>query len=231
MSKTFTAIIIVITILIIGCIWFFSVGSGMVSVIPQQSSTGTVQTNTTNQPAPNPQLQIQNPTTINNNDTNQKYMNATLHTNKGDITILFQKDGVPNTVANFIKLTESKFYDGVKFHRVIKGFMIQGGDPLTKDDSQKSLWGTGGPGYSFADELTPNNKNDVGTIAMANSGPNTNGSQFFINVAPNNFLDTKHVVFGKVTSGMDVVTAIENTPTDSNDRPISPVVIESISLN
>ncbi len=99
-----------------------------------------------------------------------------------------------------------------------------------------NLWGTGGPGYSFPDELgdvNKNNRNDVGTISMANSGPNTNGSQFFINVAPNNFLDTRHVVFGKVVSGMEVVEKIENTPTllpGVADRPATPVIIESISF-
>lgn len=162
---------------------------------------------------------------------NQKSMNVTLKTNKGNIKIELFDSRVPNTTANFRKLAESGFYDGVKFHRVIKGFMIQGGDPLTKDDSKMDMWGTGGPGYKFADELGPDNHNDIGTIAMANSGPNTNGSQFFINVNPNNFLDGKHVVFGKVVSGMDVVTAIESTPTDGNDRPTSPVVIESVSFD
>ena len=155
---------------------------------------------------------------------------ATFHTNKGDITIEFFTQKSPNTVANFIKLASSGFYDGVKFHRVIKGFMIQGGDPLTKDDSKVDEWGTGGPGYKFADEFGAGNSNDVGTIAMANAGPNTNGSQFFINVNANNFLDGKHTVFGKVTSGMDVVTAIENVQTGQNDRPVSPVIINSISL-
>ena len=108
--------------------------------------------------------------------------------------------------------------------------MIQGGDPLTKDDSQIAAWGTGGPGYKFADEITPDSHNDIGTVAMANSGPNTNGSQFYINVANNNFLDGKYVVFAKVTSGMDIVMDISNTPTDSSDRPITPVVIESVTL-
>ena len=157
-------------------------------------------------------------------------MNATFHTNKGDIEIKFGTK-TPATVENFIKLAKSGFYDGVKFHRVIKGFMIQGGDPLTKDDTAVSRWGTGGPGYTFADEIGPDNKNDIGTIAMANAGPNTNGSQFFINAAANNFLDTKHTVFGKVTKGMDVVTAIDNVPTGAGDRPLSPVVIVSITLN
>lgn len=156
---------------------------------------------------------------------------ATLHTNKGDITIEFFPEDAPNTVANFLKLAKAGFYDGTKFHRVIKGFMLQGGDPLTKDDSASARWGTGGPGYSFNDEIHANNKNDVGTISMANAGPNTNGSQFFINVAPNNFLDGKHTVFGRVTAGMDTVKAIENTATNSGDRPLEAIIINSITLN
>ena len=157
-------------------------------------------------------------------------MQATLNTNKGDITIEFFADRTPNTVVNFLKLAKEGFYNGVKFHRVIKGFMIQGGDPLTKDDSKIDLWGTGGPGYKFADEITPTNKNDIGTIAMANAGPNTNGSQFFINVASNNFLDDKHTVFGKVVSGMDVVKTIEVTPTGAEDRPLEPIIINSVII-
>ena len=155
---------------------------------------------------------------------------ATLHTSMGDITIAFSPELAPNTVANFIKLAQSGFYDGVKFHRVIKGFMIQGGDPLSKDDSKIALWGTGGPGYTFKDEITPASKNVAGTIAMANSGPNTNGSQFFINAVNNDLLDGGYTVFGAVTQGMDVVTAIDNVPTDSKDRPVTPVVIKSITL-
>jgi peptidylprolyl isomerase len=167
------------------------------------------------------------PSTTNDNE---KTMQATLHTNLGDITIEFIADA-PNTVANFQKLASANFYNGTKFHRVIKGFMIQGGDPLTKDDALSDRWGTGDPGYKFADEIHPKNHNDAGTISMANSGPNTNGSQFFINVAPNNFLDSKHTVFGKVVAGMDVVTKIENTPTAPGDRPLTPVVIESVTLS
>lgn len=172
---------------------------------------------------------------INMEKTTKEMISAILHTNKGDIAIEFFEKETPNTVANFIKLAKESFYNGTKFHRVIKGFMIQGGDPLTKDDSKMNLWGTGGPGYSFADELggeNDNNRNALGTISMANSGANTNGSQFFINTANNNFLDTKHVVFGKVVSGMDVVTEIENTSTTGApfDRPASSVIIESISI-
>ena len=177
---------------------------------------------------------------INSNATSEvkeKIMNATLHTNKGNITIEFFDEQAPKTVANFLKLAKDGFYDGIKFHRVIKGFMIQGGDPLTKDDSKMDNWGTGGPGYKFADEIDP--KSDLylkvgyakGIVAMANSGPNTNGSQFFI-MAENYPLPPLYTIFGKVNAGQDTVTKIENTPTTGAplDRPITAVVIESISL-
>lgn len=157
-------------------------------------------------------------------------MKATLTTTKGDITIEFFEADAPNTVANFVKLGKAGFYDGTKFHRVIKDFMIQGGDPLTKDDTMAPRWGTGGPGYQFEDEIHTNNTNMVGTIAMANAGPDTNGSQFFLNVANNNFLDPKHTVFGKVTAGMDIVEKIQRVATGAGDRPVTPVVIESVSL-
>lgn len=155
---------------------------------------------------------------------------ATLTTNKGVITIELFDDKTPKTVENFKKLANEGFYNGVRFHRVIKGFMIQSGDPLSKDLSKQAMWGTGGPGYSFADEINADNSNVIGTIAMANAGPNTNGSQFFINTANNTFLNTKHTVFGKVTSGMDVVTAIENTKTGQNDRPLEDMIIQKIEI-
>jgi peptidylprolyl isomerase len=155
-------------------------------------------------------------------------MKATLQTNKGDIMIDFFEKETPETVANFIKLAKAGFYDGVKFHRVIKGFMIQGGDPLTKDDTRMSAWGTGGPGYKFDDEITTTNSNHTGTISMANAGRNTNGSQFFINLGNNDFLNSKHTVFGHVTSGMEVVKSIEATPTAAGDRPLEHVVINSV---
>lgn len=157
-------------------------------------------------------------------------MHATLHTNKGDITIEFMDQDAPNTVANFVKLAKAGFYDGTKFHRIIKDFMIQGGDPQTKDDSMSSRWGTGGPGYQFEDEIHAHNHNAPGTISMANAGPNTNGSQFFINTVENSYLDGKHTVFGKVTSGIDVVDAIQHVPVNDMDRPVEPVVINSISI-
>jgi len=168
-------------------------------------------------------------TIINKTEDDKKVMTATLHTNKGDITIEFNS-ATPKTVENFVTLAKSGFYDGTKFHRVIKGFMSQGGDPLSKDDSKQSLWGTGGPGYKFRDEIIASNKNDIGTISMANAGPDTNGSQFFINAANNNFLDTKHTVFGKVVTGLNVATLINSVLTGANDRPVEPVIIKSITL-
>ncbi len=171
------------------------------------------------------------PIPITNTEVTKKIMKATLQTNKGTITLEFYPQNAPQTVENFIKLAQSGFYDGTKFHRVIRGFMNQGGDPLTKDDSQKARWGTGGPGYKFNDEISANNSNAAGTIAMANSGPNTQGSQFFINAVDNHNLDQGYTVFGKVTSGMDVVTAINNVPVDSADRPLEPVVLEKVLLD
>jgi len=137
-------------------------------------------------------------------------------TTEGDIFIELAED-MPITTGNFEKLVKEGFYDEVIFHRVIDGFMIQGGDPQGT--------GTGGPGYTIKDEFTSNNKNNRGTISMANAGPNTGGSQFFINLIDNNFLDAKHPVFGKVVEGMDVVDKIGKTQTDRNDRPIKEVKI------
>ncbi|XLQ20659.1 MAG: peptidylprolyl isomerase [Candidatus Moraniibacteriota bacterium] len=152
----------------------------------------------------------------------QTCKSATLKTNKGDITIKFYNEDAPVAVANFCTISDKGDYDNVVFHRVIKDFMIQGGDP---DGT-----GFGGPDYKFGDEIHSNNKNNVGTIALANSGPGTNGSQFFINTAPNNFLDTKHTVFGEVTGGMDVVTTIEEVEVGAQDKPVEDVIIESVVL-
>lgn len=160
----------------------------------------------------------------------KSFTQATLRTNKGDITIKLNSLSTPNTVLSFVTLAQKGFYNGTKFHRVIKGFMNQGGDPFSKDDSLKDRWGTGGPGYTFKDEIQGDNSNDIGTISMANAGPNTNGSQFFINVVNNSSLNDKHTVFGKVISGLEVVNAINNVATDKRDRPLEPVIIESIDL-
>jgi len=140
-----------------------------------------------------------------------------LETNKGNIEIELFEDTMPITAGNFKKLVGEEFYNGVIFHRVIPDFMIQGGDPTGT--------GTGGPGYKIEDEFTDNNRNDRGTISMANSGPNTGGSQFFINTKDNNFLDGKHPAFGKIIEGMDVVDAISNVPRGAGDKPVEQVVI------
>jgi peptidyl-prolyl cis-trans isomerase B (cyclophilin B) len=150
-------------------------------------------------------------------------MNATLQTNHGAIELELFPDDAPKTVDNFVKLSRDGFYDRVIFHRVIPDFMIQGGDPTGT--------GTGGPGYSFEDEFNQH-KVERGALAMANAGPNTNGSQFFIVTAEAcPWLDGKHTVFGRVTTGMEVVDAISQLPTDSRDKPREDVVIESVAIS
>ena len=163
---------------------------------------------------------------------------ALFDTSEGSFTIkLFDKEA-PNTVANFVGLAEGTrewtdpstgqkgtgpFYNGVTFHRVIDGFMIQGGDRLGT--------GTGGPGYKFGDEFHPTLRHSKpGMLSMANAGPNTNGSQFFVTLGPTPHLDRRHSVFGAVTKGLDVVTAIGKVKTDRNDRPITPVVINKLTI-
>jgi cyclophilin family peptidyl-prolyl cis-trans isomerase len=147
---------------------------------------------------------------------------ATMQTNQGAIEIELFDDDAPKTVENFKKLANDGFYNGVIFHRVIPDFMIQGGDPTGT--------GTGGPGYQFEDEFN-DHKVERGALAMANAGPNTNGSQFFIVTAEATpWLDGKHTVFGEVTSGMDVVDAIEQSETDSRDKPLEEMRIESITI-
>jgi cyclophilin family peptidyl-prolyl cis-trans isomerase len=147
---------------------------------------------------------------------------ATLHTNHGPIELELHDDDAPKTVENFRKLAGDGFYDGVIFHRVIPDFMIQGGDPTGT--------GMGGPGYTFEDEFN-DHKVERGALAMANAGPNTNGSQFFVVTAEATpWLDGKHTVFGRVTSGMDVVDTISQVDTDANDKPREAILIERVEL-
>lgn len=148
----------------------------------------------------------------------KKSSRVVLETTEGAITLELYSD-MPITTGNFLSLVQKGFYDNTLFHRVIPNFMIQGGDPEGT--------GYGGPGYVIKDEFTHagGNKNDRGTISMANAGPNTGGSQFFINVANNNGLDTKHPAFGKVVQGMDVVDKIVNVPTNADDRPLKDIKI------
>jgi len=145
-----------------------------------------------------------------------------LQTTMGDVKIELLDKTMPTTVGNFRKLVSQGFYDGTIFHRVIPNFMIQGGDPEGT--------GMGGPGYTIKDELPADNRNARGTISMANAGPNTGGSQFFINVVDNHRLDRKHPVFGRVVGGMEVVDSISRTPTDDEDRPRTNVTIRKASV-
>ncbi len=168
------------------------------------------------------------------NKTNTKMNKARIKTNKGDIVIEFN-GSAPKTVENFQTLAGKGYYDGVRFHRVIHDFMIQTGDPNSKDKANMATWGTGGPGYKFADELSGNEKYTLGTVAMANSGPNTNGSQFFIVSVADSQLPPKYTVFAKVISGLEVVDAIQNVKTTGrtsqpNDRPLDDVVVEKVTL-
>ena len=149
--------------------------------------------------------------------------NAEFKTNKGNFKIELFMDKAPLTVGNFIKLVDKGFYNGLIFHRVIPDFMIQSGCPHGT--------GYGGPGYTIRDEIDPNLKHDSpGILSMANAGPNTGGSQFFITVVPTPWLDGKHAIFGKVTEGMDVVDKISKVQTDRSDKPLQDVVINSITI-
>ncbi|MDO8529292.1 MAG: peptidylprolyl isomerase [bacterium] len=168
---------------------------------------------------------------VSTTDFTKKYNAAKIETNFGEIEVKFYTADAPLAVNNFMKLADSKFYDGTKFHRVIKGFMIQGGDPNSKDDNWNDD-GQGGPGYSFKDEIN-SHKLLRGSLAMANSGPDTNGSQFFIvTAAATSWLDGKHTNFGEVTKGMDVVDKIENAAVNSPQvsHPTQDVVIKKITL-
>lgn len=170
----------------------------------------------------------------------KKTMFATFDTNKGKFKVQLFKDEAPKTVENFVGLakgtkefkdpknngnkTKRPFYDGLVFHRVIDGFMIQGGDPLGN--------GTGGPGYQFEDEFSPKLKHTKpGLLSMANAGPNTNGSQFFITVAPTPHLDNRHSIFGEVIEGMDVVYSIAGAKTDRDDRPLSEIKVKTVTIS
>lgn len=195
-----------------------------------------------NPPALNLEALNNNQNNINNQNINKymvnpenftdlvsQYSKAIIKTSVGNIEIKFYSKDSPKTVNNFLNLAQLGFYNGIKFHRVMEGFMIQVGDPLTKEDDT-SRYGTGGPGYSFADEFNTH-KIVTGSVAMANSGPNTNGSQFFIVTAESTpWLDGLHTNFAEVVSGMSVVKKIETTETNSRDLPLEDITILEVEL-
>lgn len=149
---------------------------------------------------------------------------ARFETNLGSFSVELFEDRAPTTAGNFKKLTEDGYYDGIIFHRIIDGFMIQGGDPTGT--------GTGGPGYTIEDEFHPELRHDgAGVLSMANAGPNTGGSQFFITLAETPWLDGKHAVFGKVVEGMDVIRSIGSVATGAGDRPVEEVQMINVSID
>lgn len=215
--------------LIVGIAWWLGGGAGL----PQ---AGEVELTSEEQlPAPLAPEQLE---AYNVDKTSDMNPIAVLETNKGTIEIELFEDSMPITSGNFKKLINEGFYDGIKFHRVIEGFMVQGGDPITKTD-EVMRYGTGGPGYSIPDEHVAGAKltNVRGTISMANSGPNSGGSQFFINLVDNTNLDfdkqplsSKHPVFGQVVAGMDVIDAIAAVETNVNNLPVDPIIIEKATV-
>lgn len=225
--------VVLIVLAIIGGTWWYrrdmpvttseeitsAYGTDSASPLPSNSSTSTMPNDTTT--------------------VSENHSLATFSTSMGDFQIELYDSEMPITTGNFIKLAGEGFYNQTKFHRVIKDFMVQGGDPQSADDSLMMRWGTGGPGYAIADEhkVFDGYSNSRGTISMANSGPESGGSQFFINVVDNPYLDfdkqpssAKHPVFGRVVSGMEVVDAISTVPVGEASRPLEPVVINSITI-
>lgn len=196
-------------------VWLFFIKLNQAAVAPENKN---LNTNTLDKPASLEATDL--------SITETKMTTVKIETSKGDITLELFDNDAPKTVENFVTLAKKGFYDGVIFHRVISGFMIQGGDPTGT--------GRGGPGYQFADELNPSTESYKrgyvrGTLAMANAGPNTNGSQFFI-MHQDYPLDHNYTIFGRVVSGIEVVDAIASSKTDANDRPLEEVKMKKVSV-
>jgi len=218
----------VCAVLVAGMSWWMGGGAAPEAALTENTITEELET-----PLEPEQLPVYDVEMTNNNNPV-----AVLETNKGTIEIELFEDTMPITAGNFKKLVNEKFYDGIKFHRVIEGFMIQSGDPITKT-TEVLKYGTGGPGYAIPDEHIAGKylTNVRGTISMANSGPNSGGSQFFINLVDNTNLDydkqpftSQHPVFGRVVSGMDVVDTIGQVDTNMNNLPLEDVVITKATI-
>ncbi len=213
MSTTKQIILVIIAVVVIAVAWYFTDRKTMVSL----SKEGSASSSATSSPSPS---------SLPSSLISKSMHTVTIQTSKGNIVLQTYDTDAPKTVENFITLANKGFYNGLIFHRVIEGFMIQGGDPTGT--------GTGGPGYKFADELDPNTPSAKagylrGVVAMANSGPNTNGSQFFI-MQKDNQLPHNYTIFGKVISGLDIVDAIASTPRDSGDKPLTKVVMNKVTV-
>lgn len=225
-----TYIVISVLIILLGVIAYFLQGNLEMPQVSGGEATSTQQGGLTTK-NPKPTTSTTTKATPPPMQLPEKITSATITTNKGVIEITFATN-TPVTVKNFATLALNNFYDGTRFHRVIRDFMIQGGDPLSKDVSLRARWGTGGPGYSFQDETSPNDQLPQGTLAMANAGPNTNGSQFFIvtSIQGTPWLAGKHTVFGHVTKGLDVVLRIGDLQTNGQDQPLQDVIVEKIEI-
>ncbi len=245
-AKMTYAIIAILVVVLAGIAYYLrsnsvdEVGKAKISVITETKVVDTKKLNaTTTTPvatttaSTTPSSTNATTTSMNNTTTIPKTVTgAVIHTNLGDIEVAFTKDTAQGTVTNFVSLAATDFYNGIRFHRVIEGFMIQAGDPLSKDISKKNLWGTGGPGYTIKDELTGKETYGEGTLAMARtSAPNSGGSQFFIVTGPQAAgMPPDYTVFGKVVKGLDVAKKIQSVPRDSSDRPLDDVIIKSVEL-
>lgn len=222
--------VIVAVVVIAGVFWLLTVPGEGRETTDNYGTQPAQTTNSTNQSTTTMEQSKQGLMSIADQNQIPKFTSVTMETTLGTIEIELLPEKAPVTVANFGILAQQGFYDGTAFHRVIKDFMIQGGDPLSKDDTKSEYWGTGGPDYRFRDEF-----NDVklvkGVLAMANSGANTNGSQFFIVTADATpWLDGKHTAFGRVTKGMDIVEKIETTQVLPGDRPATKIVVNKVSV-
>ncbi len=223
-------VIIVLLVLVValfasGYYLYNRVGSAIENNKPAEAPPSTVSIAPTAAPAPSASL-----------------TKAVVETDRGTFTVELYSGDAPKTVANFVKLAEAKFYDGLLFHRVVAGFVIQGGDPNCSPDSKagtpsraQGLCGSGGPGYQFEDELNPATPSyqagyKKGVVAMANAGPNTNGSQFFVMLTDNPTLPHNYTIFGRVLSGQSIVDGIGHVAVGAQDRPITPVVIKHITI-
>lgn len=213
-------IFIVISLIVLVAVAYFIFDKKSENVAPSESPAG--------------QTQSSQPTPTNTPPVKNNMHTITIKTNHGEIQFQTYDADAPKTVKNFIDLAEKGFYDSLTFHRVIDGFMIQGGDPNCNPSTSSGPCGTGGPGYQFEDELNPEAESykagyKKGVVAMANAGANTNGSQFFIMVADYS-LANNYTIFGKVSSGQEVVDKIAKVAKDSNDKPLEPVIIEKVTV-